>query len=208
MTDDLRPVKSFLSWLATNSFAASIPFFRISPDSPTQRMTFNPAFCDVRTFLFIISSVSPSQCRRSEWPMITYSAPRSLSIPGDTSPVKAPLSSQNTSWAPSLVLIFFLTSAKYGNGGQITTSTFFGAENVFHSSRLGVFSFQFPTRSFMELIIAEKFFSEIDHSLSGQFHRINNPLKNLPVFLSFVHTSRLAPLYQTRLETPPTFGSA
>ena len=42
------------------------------------------------------ASVSPNRRRRSEWPMITYSAPASLIMPGETSPVNAPSRSQYT----------------------------------------------------------------------------------------------------------------
>src|ERR1700694_4810987 len=63
-------------------------------------------------FLATISSVSPRNRRRSEWPTITHWH-RPLSIAGETSPVKAPDISQKQSCAPS----------SHGNGGTITTST-------------------------------------------------------------------------------------
>ena len=41
-----------------------------------------------------VASVSPNSVRRSEWPMMTYSAPASRIIGALTSPVNAPSRSQ------------------------------------------------------------------------------------------------------------------
>ncbi len=59
--------------------------------SPMQKMGLKPWFRAAFILLLTVSSVSPKNCLLSEWPMITYWQPRSLSIKGDISPCKGPL---------------------------------------------------------------------------------------------------------------------
>ena len=53
-----------------------------------------PAANAAVTLRFTLASVSPKSVRRSEWPMMTYSAPASRTICALTSPVNAPSRSQ------------------------------------------------------------------------------------------------------------------
>ncbi len=77
------------------------------------------------TLRLIRPSSSPKNRRRSEWPRITYRTPRSRSMSGDTAPVYAPLAPAHASWAARTVrcLVTLPTTARYGNGGAIATST-------------------------------------------------------------------------------------
>ncbi len=130
--------------------------------SPTHTMGFNPflSACTVR--LLTVSSVSPNIWRRSLCPMITYSAPTSLSISALISPVKAPLSAQDTFSAPTLMLLPFVKRAAVAMavyGTQITTSALASATNGFNSlmscsaAALVLFIFQFPAMMGVLMIV-------------------------------------------------------
>ncbi len=85
-------------------------------------------FITAFSFLLTVSSVSPKNWRRSEWPTITYSTASLASIGGLTSPVNAPWSSQWQFCAPSdiLSLSAWMTVCSVRtsvNGGHTTTST-------------------------------------------------------------------------------------
>jgi hypothetical protein len=108
-------------WVRTTS--SVFPASRCWSVSPTHRIGISPAFTADFSFRFTLSSVSPNSWRRSEWPTITYAHPASLSIPGATSPVNAPFSSQCRSWAPSITPeapIPAATTSSDVKGGQIT----------------------------------------------------------------------------------------
>src|SRR6185503_13357538 len=99
---------------------------RSSSVSPTHTIGINPAPSAAVALRFTIGSVSPNSRRRSEWPTMTYSAPASLIIPGDTSPVNAPSRSQYTSWAETPMFELRAASATAWtavNGGATTIST-------------------------------------------------------------------------------------
>ena len=55
-----------------------------------QTIGVRPAARAAWTFMFTVSSVSPNIRRRSEWPMMAYSAPASFAMSALTSPVNAP----------------------------------------------------------------------------------------------------------------------
>ena len=93
--------------------------------SPTQMMTFRPAFSAASVRLLTVWSVSAKYWRRSEWPTMTYSTPRSTSISALISPVKAPDFSKWTFSAPTWMLVpLVLATAvtRSVNGVQMTTS--------------------------------------------------------------------------------------
>src|SRR3989338_2329944 len=90
---------------------------------------------------------------------MTYFTPEPLSIVGETSPVYAPPSSQNTSCAPKLIYFLYVCemSVSHGNVGQTTVSTrdnFLAAAKVAKNSVsalayvLGLI-FQFAIMSFL-----------------------------------------------------------
>src|SRR5437762_9978940 len=75
---------------------------------------------------FTDASVSPNNVRRSEWPMMTYSAPVSAIIGALISPVNAPSRSQWRSCAAMQTLLLRAASAaacSAVNGGASTIST-------------------------------------------------------------------------------------
>ena len=77
-------------------------------------------------FRFTVSSVSWNRRRRSEWPMITYSAPASFSIGALISPVNAPSRSQYMFWPATPTGEFRTASAtacSAVNGGATMIST-------------------------------------------------------------------------------------
>ena len=69
-------------------------FSRSSSVSPMHTIGVRSAASAATSLRFTVASVSPNSRRRSEWPMITYSAPASLSIAPLISPVNAPSRSQ------------------------------------------------------------------------------------------------------------------
>ena len=86
----------------------------------------SPAASAAGTFCASALSVSPKNCRRSEWPSTTPWTSSSVSIGGDTSPVNAPESAScmfcaNTSTREPRVESTIACSAV--NGTQIATST-------------------------------------------------------------------------------------
>ena len=101
------------------------PASRSASVSPTARMTRRPWRRAAANLRAVSSSVSPSRWRRSEWPTRTRSH-QPASIAGETSPVNAPASSQNTSCAPSRTALAESTSRtaqRCTNGGRTATST-------------------------------------------------------------------------------------
>src|SRR5438876_602757 len=125
-------------------------------------MTCSPAARAVFAFLLSRASVSPSPCRRSLWPMITYVQPESSSICGDTSPVKAPSFSKWQFWAPSATgepLSASATVSSQGNGGHRTTVAAVPAGRRFITSATSaiaparaVFIFQLPATILRRMI--------------------------------------------------------
>src|SRR3989344_7432865 len=85
-----------------------------------------PEESTAQSFRPTISFVSPS-ARRSECPTITYCTASERSIGRETSPVKAPRSSQNASCAPrrhrDVMRLSAPTNGNQGKGGQSTTVT-------------------------------------------------------------------------------------
>src|SRR5581483_11138855 len=99
---------------------------RSSSVSPTHTIGVSSAPIAATILRLTIASLSPNSRRRSECPTITYSAPASLIIPADTSPVNAPSFSQYRSWAATAMFVFRAASAaacSAVNGGATTTST-------------------------------------------------------------------------------------
>ena len=88
----VTPERAILVCIRTSSSVT--PSSRWARFSPTHTMTFSPAARAAFVRLFTVSSVSAKYWRRSEWPVMTYSTPRSTSISALISPVKAPLFSK------------------------------------------------------------------------------------------------------------------
>ena len=86
--------------ICVRSTSSESPSAFCSPVSPMQSSGVSPFLSAQRTFLFSISSVSPSTCRRSEWPIITSSIPTSFNITGEISPLNCPSCSQPMFCAP------------------------------------------------------------------------------------------------------------
>ena len=82
------PCSAILICLRMTSMVTSCS--RSVSDSPTHRIGRRPFSSATRTFLLQASSVSLKYWRRSEWPMMTYLTPSSLSISAEISPVNAP----------------------------------------------------------------------------------------------------------------------
>src|SRR5512140_468933 len=106
----------------SNVFPAS----RSGSISPTQRMGVSPAARTARTFRFAASSVSAKNCRRSEWPMMQWVAPASVSIRVETSPVNAPSSAKWTFWDATPIALPLTSCAtapidRYGGARTIST---------------------------------------------------------------------------------------
>jgi hypothetical protein len=86
----------------------------------------NPAASAASVLALTVWSVSWNKRRRSECPMMTYSAPASLSIAALISPVNAPSFSQYRSWPAMPMLELRAASAAAWiavNGGATTIST-------------------------------------------------------------------------------------
>ena len=102
-----------------------MPFRRTASGSPTQSMAVRPSATIALTFFATSASVSLNRARRSEWPAITYLAPRLFSMPGPTAPVYGPASTYEASWAPKANFgNFSWSEARYAAGGQNTTAAF------------------------------------------------------------------------------------
>src|SRR5258707_11850042 len=99
---------------------------RSSSVSPTQTIGVKLDAIAASNLLFTVASVSPNSCRRSECPTITYSAPASLIMGPETSPVNAPQASQYRSCAATPMFVLRAASATACtavNGGATTIST-------------------------------------------------------------------------------------
>ena len=86
-----------------------------------------PAASALCAFAFTTSSVSAWYCRRSLCPTTTYEQPSLASMPAEISPVYAPESCSETSWAPYLIdsrspSTSVCTDRRSVNGGSTTTS--------------------------------------------------------------------------------------
>ena len=117
---------SFRAILVCRRTSSSVtPCSRWVRFSPTQTMTLSPAARPANVRLFTVSSVSAKYWRRSEWPVMTYSTPRSTSMSALISPVKAPLFSKWTFSAPTWMLVplvFSTAVTRLVKGVQMTTS--------------------------------------------------------------------------------------
>src|SRR5687768_4167302 len=119
-----------------------------------QAIGVSPAANAADTLRLTVASVSPNSVRRSEWPMITNSAPASLIIGALTSPVNAPSRSQYKSCAAIATLLLRAASAaacSAGNGGATTISTSVmsltrmrNSLTYFTASATVLYIFQFP----------------------------------------------------------------
>ncbi len=140
---------------------------RVSPQHISGVM---PCSRALRTFLLTVSSVSAKYSRLSEWPMITYLTPRSSSMHGAISPVKAPFSSKYIFSAPILMLVPSAAARAAGRsmaGTQKRTSTSSFAKASLLSlmkaaAWLGVmFIFQLPAaRIFLAMGIIPPFYEK------------------------------------------------
>ena len=60
---------------------------KIETFSPTQITGYSPALMAAWALRLTMMSLSFQYCRRSEWPMMAYLTPSSLSMAAETSPV-------------------------------------------------------------------------------------------------------------------------
>ena len=132
-------------------------------DSPTQITGLRPASRIARVLSPTISSVSPNNSRRSEWPTRTNSHPTLAAMAREVSPVYAPEEAWYTFWHPSATPEPFrmaATGARKGAGGQHRTSldaiaappsafaaAATSAASVSASASVPGFIFQFPAMS-------------------------------------------------------------
>ena len=142
--------------------SSSLPASRSSSVSPTQTMAVRPAAIAALARRLTVSSVSPKYWRRSLWPMMTYFAPASSSIPVEISPVYAPdsfqwqFSAPMPTWVPAAAATAAGTSIA---GVQHTTSTFVksfvASTTPFTSAAVSdglMFIFQLPAMIFFLIV--------------------------------------------------------
>jgi len=141
-----------------------LPASRSASVSPTHTIGISPAASAALVRALTVSSVSPKYWRRSLWPMITYSTPRSFSIAAEISPVYAPAASQCTFCAPSFTFDPAQAAAaafKSVKGGQTTTSTCATSATSFlipsisaAASDAVLFIFQLPATIFLRIMLS------------------------------------------------------
>mmetsp|Transcript_51155 Transcript_51155/g.102583 ORF Transcript_51155/g.102583 Transcript_51155/m.102583 type:complete len:258 (+) Transcript_51155:150-923(+) len=161
ISPDETPARPLESWRAQTALLSAASYSALV--SPTHRMASRPASSTLRVLRLNVSSVSLAMlpCRRSLCPITTYLAPTDLSCDADTPPVNAPLSSVNTSSAPTatrLPLAISATGARNGNGQQIQISISrwelsadltISWARLLASSRVSGFIFQLPAMKYL-----------------------------------------------------------
>ena len=116
------PASGQLPFSCPSSTSMVRPAARCASVSPMHSTTSKPAASPAAALARTRASVSPSPCRRSEWPTMTAVAPASFSIGAAIEPVKAPLASWWQSWPPTtrpVPATARATSAITVNGGKM-----------------------------------------------------------------------------------------